>query len=277
MNDVLFIQDCSKLQAADSPALLPPSDIFSKSVHSDLSSPPVLLNQRNNTPPDNRSQLRIGDISITSVNPATVSDSLNVGRSSPPSLSPPELPKSAPLPHSEVRSSPPTDTQLLPEEGMQAAPGLTSLERAEAVVQHAEECKASMTVIHRRKDKVRHERMANKKLALRTRLEANLSQQEIAVIRTQSSEFAPPDRKEKYDILMKYFKNHPDEPLTKKYPLDFLCSSVIDKKKNDFEGVDRKLLTTFKKRIVRTFSYVKCRRIDKRYISLLKRANGIPE
>ena len=76
---------------------------------------------------------------------------------------------------------------------------------------------------------------------------------------------------------MKYFKDHPNEPLTKKYPLDFLCSSVINKKKNDFEGIEREQLTVLKKKIVRTFSYVKCQRIDKRYISLLKRANGIPE
>lgn len=274
MNDVLFIPDFSTLLSAGDTAL-PSSDIFSTSVHSDLSSPPVFLNH--NTPADNRSQLKIGDISITSVNPAMVSSSVNVGQSSQPSLSPPELPKSAPLPQSEVRSSPPTVTQLLPEVGVQAAPGLPLLERAEAMTQHAEECKAPMAEIHRLKDKVRHERMANKKLALRTKLEANLSLQEIATIRTQSAECAPPDRKEKYDILMKYFKDHPDEPLTKKYPLDFLCSSVIEKKKNDFEGVDREQLTAFKKKIVRTFSYVKCRRIDKRYISLLKRANGIPE
>lgn len=274
MNDALFIPDCSTQLAAGS-TTLPSSDTFSTLVHSDLSSPPVFLNH--NTPADNRSQLRIGDISITPVNPATVSGSLNVGRSSKPSLSPPELPKSAPLPQSKLRSSPPTDTQLLPEEGMQAVPGLTPLERAEAMVQQAEERKAPMVVIHRLKDKVRHERMVNKKLALRTRLEANLSQQEIAAIRTQSAQCDPPDRKEKYDILMKYFKKHPDEPLTKKYPLDFLCSSVINKKKNDFEGVERKQLTAFKKRIVRTFSYIKCRRIDKSYISLLKRANGLPE
>ena len=274
MNNLLFNPDCSTQLAAVS-TTLPSPDNFSASVHSDLSSPPFFLNH--NTPADNRSPLRIGDISITPVNPATVSGSLNVGRSSQPSLSPPELPKSAPLPQSELRSSPPTGTQLLPEEGMQAAPGLTPLERAEAMVQHAQECKAPMIVIHRLKDKVRHERMVNKKLALRTRLEANMSKQEIAAIRTQSAQCDPPDRKEKYDILMKYFKRNPDEPLTKKYPLDFLCSSVIDKKKNDFEGVERKQLTAFKKKIVRTFSYIKCKRIDKSYISLLKRANGLPE
>lgn len=268
MNDVLFIPDFSTPLAAGSTARHY-SDIFSTLVHSDLPTSPVFLNH--NTPADNSSQHRISDISITSVNPATVSGSLNIGRSSQP---PPE---SAPLPQSELRSSLPTDTQLLPEEGMQAAPGLTPLARAEAMVQHAQECKAPMVVIHGLKDKVRHERMVNKKLALRTRLEANLSRQEIAAIRTQSAQCDPPDRREKYDILMKYFKTHPDEPLTKKYPLDFLCSSVIDKKKNDFEGEERKQLTAFKKRIVRTFSYVKCRRIDKNYISLLKRVNGLPE
>lgn len=274
MKDILFIPDFSTPLAAGSTAL-PSSDIFSTSVHGDLSRPPVFLNH--NTPADNRSQLRIGDISIKSDNPAIDSCSLHVSRSSQPNLSAPGLPKSAPLPQSEQRSSPPTVTQLLPEEGIQAPPGLAPLERSEVMVQHPDDCKTPMVDLHRLKDRVRHKRMANKKLALRTRLEANLSQQEIAAIRTQSAKCAPPDKKEKYDILMKYFKDHPDEPLTKKYPLDFLCSSVIDKKKNDFEGEERKQLTAFKKRIVRTFSYIKCRRIDKNYINLLKRVNGLQE
>ena len=274
MKDILFIPDFSTPLAAGSTAL-PSSDIFSTSVHGDLSRPPVFLNH--NTPADNRSQLRIGDISIKSDNPAIDSCSLHVSRSSQPNLSAPGLPKSAPLPQSEQRSFPPTVTQLLPEEGIQAPPGLAPLERSEVMVQHPDECKTPMVDLHRLKDRVRHKRMANKKLALRTSLEAKLSQQEIASIRTQSTKCAPPDKREKYDILMKYFKDHPNEPLTKKYPLDFLCSSVINKKKNDFEGIEREQLTVLKKKIVRTFSYVKCQRIDKRYISLLKRANGIPE
>lgn len=271
MNDILFIPNCSTQLAAGSTAR-PSSDIINTLVHSDLSSPPVFLNH--NTPADNSSQLRIGDISVTSVNPTSVSGSLNVGHSSQPSLSPPELPKSAPLAKSELRSSPPTDTQLLPEEGMPAAPGLTRLERAEAMVQYAEECKAPIAVIHRWKDKVRHERMANKKLALRTRLEANLSQQEIAEIRTQSEQCAPPDRKEKYDILMKYFKDHPDEPLTKKYPLDFLCSSVINKEKNDLEGVERKQLTVFKKKLCVHFPMLSVEGLIKGTSAFLKELMG---
>ncbi len=265
---VLLIADSLPLQ----PTFEASSRVMATLAHGELPSPSGYLHQDQSILTDTFPQRRIDEFSITPV-PSRTNDSLaDASRNG--QDNPTEPPR--PTPQSEWVQNSPTDSESLGAEDIESDSEIYSspLEIAEAKVCLALERDAPKRIVNSLRDKVRYERVRIKKKALVSNLEANLPPGQIASIRAESHKSAP-NREEKYDRVMRYLKSHPNDPLTRKYTPEGLCTAIVDNQKDAFTGMELRQFSKFRKKVISVYSSVKSRRIANEYVRLLKKANGI--
>lgn len=185
--------------------------------------------------------------------------------------------QSHPPPESELSKAPPTNSEHMQAEEMGAdIDKLTPLEQTEKRVDLALKRKASRKTIRRAKVTVKYHNVRAKKEALLEKLEANLPPKQIAEIQTES-EKCTSSQEDKSKLIMQHLKKHRDDPLLKKYGLEFICNALVNDQKAIFDRKERKLFCAYKRSITSSFCTFKSRKIHKEYIRLLKIANGIAE
>ena len=274
-----LIPDLSTFLDGESLSLFPDlemkSTIFGTSVCNLPSGPPV-LNNGIITPSDDTPQRRIDQFLIKLVHPSGDVCLVSADHISDPKLSFLESPRPVP-PQSELSKVPSTNCELMQPEDMRAAfDKLTPLEKAELQLKLAIEHDAPGDKIYTFTNKVRNEKSKANRLALLKKLEANLSQEQIAKIKTESRKRAT-HKSEKYDFVMRHMKEHADKQLTKNHTLESLCTAIVQHQKVAFNDVEEDLFFDYKRRVQSTFSSRKSRKIEREYIRLLKMANGIAE
>ena len=277
MDNFAHILDLRPLLFADSPPLFPGLEMqptsFDTSVYHLLSAPPV-LNMETKVPADDTSQRRINEYSIKPVTPYDDVYSVAEDHGSHPELSSFEPPKSSP-PESELSKAPPTNSEHMQAEEMGAdIDRLTPLEQAEKRVDFALKREASRKTIRRTKVTVKYHKVRAKKKALLEKLEANLSPKQIAAIRTES-EKCTSGQEDKSKVIMQHLEKHRNDPLPKKYGLEFLCNALVNDQKAIFDRKERKLFCAYKRSITSSFCTFRSRKIHKEYIRLLTIANEI--
>ena len=183
-----LIPDLSTFLDCDSRLLFPDLEMrptfFGTSVFNLQSDPPV-LNNESGFPADDTSQRRMDQFSIKLVPTSSDVCFMSADHSSDPKLSFLESPRPAPL-QSELSKVPSTNCELMQPEDMRANfDKLTPLEKAELQLKLAIEHDAPMSKIYTFTNKVRNEKNKSKRLALLKKLEANLSQEQIAKIKNK--------------------------------------------------------------------------------------------
>ena len=274
-----LIPDLSTFLDGESLSLFPElemrSTIFGTSVCNLQSDPPV-LNNGSIIPADDTSQRRMDQFSIKLMPASGDVCLMSADHSSDPKLLFLESPRPVPL-QSELSKVPSINCELMQPEDMGADfDKLTPLEKAELRLKLAIEHDAPSGKIYTLTNKVRNEKVKSKRLALLKKLEANLSQEQLAKIKNKSKKCAT-GKNEKYDFIMRHMKEHADKQLTKNHTVESLCNAIVQRQRVAFNDVEKDLFVNYKRCVRSTFSSSKSRKIAKEYIRLLKMANGIAE